>query len=554
MKQGEKDHLDYQRAKLRVTLVGVLMIAGFALVGARMGSVATTETTGGHNSVTTRGDSNLPVGWQGRSDIVDRQGRSLAMNMPISALYAQPQDLIEPILAAEALAEIFPDLDVERLKRDFTGERKFLWLKRQISPEQRQAVFDIGEPGLLFAQRYLRIYPNGQLAAHILGGVRFGVEGVRSAEIVGVAGVERFFDGWLKNPANAGKPLELSLDLSVQAAVEQVLGGGISMMNAIGGAAVLMDVQTGEVLAMASYPDFDPNNRPLPPAEGNPAESPLFNRAVQGLYEFGSTFKIFPVAAGLQDGLISTTTRFETTEPYMIGRYRIREISRIPAEMDVAEILRRSSNIGSVKIALTVGGERLAGFLGEIGVTSPSPIELAEAARVIPSSPGRWPDITVATISYGYGLTTSVVNLAAAYASLVNGGLRVTPTILRQSERTPGVRVVSEKVSRDVRAMLRAVVTDGTASFARIQSYSIGGKTGTAEKVSAEGGYDTNKAITTFASFFPAQDPRYVLVTTLDEAVESSGAKPRTTSGWTVVPVGAEIVARVGPLLGLRPG
>ena len=221
----------------------------------------------------------------GRADITDRNGRILATNLTTHSLYAQPHQMIDPDRAARELAEIFPELNDEKLFKQFTGKKKFLWIKRRISPEQQQAVFDIGEPGLLFGPREMRLYPNGKLGSHVLGGVSFGREGVRAAELVGIAGIEKAMDDALRDPGRGDVPLTLSMDLTIQAAVEHVLYGGMRLMNAKGAAAVLMDVRTGEILSLASLPDFDPNDRPKPLTEGDQADSPLFNRAVQGLYE-----------------------------------------------------------------------------------------------------------------------------------------------------------------------------------------------------------------------------------------------------------------------------
>jgi Cell division protein FtsI/penicillin-binding protein 2 len=263
------------RAEGRILVLAVIMICAFATVGLRMGTLAASEPE--EPRAQASGASIIAT----RADIVDRRHRVLAKNMDTHSLYAHPQQMIEPAEAARALAAIFPDLDAARLLRDFTGDRKFVWIKRKLSPEQRQAVHEIGEPGLLFGPREMRLYPNGPIAAHILGGAGFGAEGVHSAEIVGRAGLEKALDDTLRDPARAGSPLVLSIDLSVQAATERMLEAGMTLMNAKGAAAVLMEAETGEILSLASLPDFDPNGRPQPLTEGDPGDSPLFNRAVQ---------------------------------------------------------------------------------------------------------------------------------------------------------------------------------------------------------------------------------------------------------------------------------
>jgi cell division protein FtsI (penicillin-binding protein 3) len=401
----------------------------------------------------------------------------------------------------------------------------------------------------------MRLYPNGTLAAHVLGGAGFGREGVHAAEVIGVAGIEKYYDDRLRDPAQNHQPLTLSLDLPVQAAVERVLAGGMSIMNAKGAAAVLMDVQTGEVLSIASLPDFDPNDRPRPLVQGNAADSPLFNRAVQGVYELGSTFKIFASAQALDLGLVNPDTIIDTSGPMRVGGFPIGEFNRKNyGKISVSDVIIHSSNRGTGRIALSIGAERQQEFLKSLGFFKPVDFEMIEASGGQPLIPKRWTDLSTVTISYGHGLSSSPLHLAAGYAAIANGGRYVRPTLLKQDGPQEGVRVMSAAVARESRKMLRAVVTSGTASMGEVPGYSVGGKTGTADKPKPNGGgYYEDKVIATFASMFPADDPKYVLIVTLDEPVETSGDKPRRTAGWTAVPVSSEIVARVAPLLGLRP-
>ena len=536
------------RAEGRLLLLGIAFLAAFLTVGARMGVLASTEPAEPRTAAT--GASIIAQ----RADITDRQGRILATNLVTHSLYAQPQLMVDPERAASELAAIFPDLNEERLKADFTGKRKFLWVKKKISPEQMQLVHEIGDPGLLFGPREMRLYPNGAIAAHVLGGASFGREGVHSAEVVGVAGVEKTFDRWLRDPANGGAPLQLSLDLTIQSTVEDVLYGGMKLMNAKGATAVLMDVHSGEVVALASLPDFDPNTRPAQLRKGDPSDSPLFNRAVQGVYELGSTFKIFTVAQAMELGLVNPSTMIETKGPMVWGRFKIRDFHNYGPQLSVTDVIVKSSNIGTAHIAKEIGGVRQQEFLQSLGMFDPTAIELVEAPTGKPLRPKKWPEITTLTVSYGHGIAASPLHLAAAYASILNGGTRITPTILKRDKAEKGARLVSEGISAILRDMLRQVVVRGTASFGEVPGYSVGGKTGTADKPLANGkGYHKDKVIATFASVFPSNDPKYVLVVTLDEPVETSGTEPRRTAGWTAVPVGAEIIRRAAPLLGLRP-
>ncbi|MBM2291369.1 penicillin-binding protein 2 [Sulfitobacter pseudonitzschiae] len=537
------------RAESRLLILGMFFVCAFVVVGARMGLLSISEPM--EPRAYAPGASISAA----RADIVDRNGALLATNFETHALYAQPTHMIDPVAAAEKLVQIFPDLDHDRLVRDFTGKRKFLWIKKTMSPEQMQAVHEIGDPGLMFGPRDMRLYPNGTLAAHVLGGASFGKEGVSAAEVIGVAGVEKYFDNYLRDPDNAGKPLALSLDLTVQAAAERVLWGGMKLMNAKGATSVLMDVHTGEVISVVSLPTFDPNNRPRPAITGDPSDSPLYNRSVQGVYELGSVFKIFAAAQAIDLGLVTADTMIDTTPPMRVGGYPIGEFNRKNyGVISVTDVIMHSSNRGSGRLALQIGVARQQEFLKKLGFFEATPFEIVEAAQGKPLLPKQWTDLSAVTISYGHGLSSSPMQLAAAYSAIANGGYIVKPTILKQDVRSlQGERVMSAKAAADARMMLRKVVTDGTASFGEVPGYAVGGKTGSADKPNPQGGYYKDRNISTFASMFPTNDPKYVLIVSLDEPVETSGDKPRRTAGWTTVPVAAEMIRRLAPLLGLRP-
>jgi len=536
-----------QRAEGRLLVLSVFFLVAFSAVGLRMGSISVSVPQEPRSGGV--GDNILAQ----RADITDRNGNILATNIATYSLYAHPQQMIDPVGAAIRLAEIFPELDGEQLNRHFTGARKFVWVRQKLSPEQRQAVHEIGEPGLLFGPREMRLYPNGALAAHVMGGASFGREGVNSAEVIGVAGVENTFDEMLRDPINNGAPLALSLDMTVQAVAEEVLSGGMQLMNAKGAAGVLMDVHTGEVISLVSLPDFDPNERPHVLTEGDQADSPLFNRAVQGVYELGSTYKLFALAQAMDEGLINPDTMIDTQGPLKWGRFSIRDFHNYGPQLSATEVLVKSSNIGTARIAQMIGAERQKEFLASLGLTVPTPVEMLEASGSRPLLPPNWSELSTMTISYGHGISASPMHLAAAYASVVNGGTRIVPTLLRQDAPQNGPRVVSEEVSRISRDMLRQVVTRGTASFGEVEGYEVGGKTGSADKPRPQGGYYDDKVISTFASIFPASDPQYVLIVTLDEPSIEGLGETRRTAGWTAVPVAAELTRRVAPLLGLRP-
>ncbi|MCF6271910.1 MAG: penicillin-binding protein 2 [Rhodobacteraceae bacterium] len=537
-----------RRAELRLGLMSAFFSLAFIAVGVKMGMIALEEPV----EPAARAYATAIISQ--RANIVDRNGAILATNLRTASLYATPQNMADPLGAIDGLVRIFPDLDPDLLLRQFTGKRKFVWVKRKLSPEQHQAVLDLGEPGLLVGPRELRLYPNGAFAAHILGGTRFGVEGVRSAELVGTAGVEFQFDEYLRDPANDGRPLQLSLDLTVQSAMRQVLEGGMRLMNAKAAMGVLMEADTGRIISMVSLPDFDPNYRPDPPVSGDPADSPLFNRAAQGTYELGSTFKIFTAALAMETGIATPETLIDTQGPLVWGRFKIRDFRNYGPQLSLVDVIVKSSNIGSARLAMEIGAEEQKEFLGRIGMLETSGLELPAVRRAKPMWPSRWTEISAMTIAYGHGIAVTPVHLAAGIAAMVNGGLRVRPTLLDDyTPPTEADRVISESTSLALRDMMRQVVVRGTASLGEVEGYQVGGKTGTADKPAREGGYMEGKVISTFAAAFPMSNPEYVLIVSLDEPEETSGLESRRTAGWTAVPVTSEIIRRIAPLLGLRP-
>ena len=489
-----------------------------------------------------------------RADILDRNGSILATNLITNALYAKPNLMIDKQTAAKELVRIFPDLKLLNLINQFEGAKKFIWIKRKISPEQMQAVHELGEPGLKFGPREMRLYPNGRLAAHVLGGVRYGRQSVHSAELVGSAGVELQFDKFLQDELGSGDPLILSLDLGVQSAIGHVLQGGMQLMNAKGAAAILMDIHSGEIISMVSLPDFDPNDRVQKASKKNGSQSSLFNKAVQGRYELGSVFKVFTAAMALEDGIVNQNTLVDTSSPIIWGKHRISNYHRLPEELSFTDVIVKSSNTGTSRLAKELGGVRQKEFLTNLGFFESTGIELVEGKQITSQYPSNWSEISTMTISYGHGISSSPLHLAAAFASVLNGGLKVNPTLLKRNGTNKiRKRVIRSDVSQTLINILYQVVERGTASAARVHGYSVAGKTGTAKKVKPTGGYYNKKNITTFASVFPAEAPKYVLLVTLDEPVVLTGLKSRRTAGWTAAPISSEIIYRAAPLLGVRP-
>ena len=488
-----------------------------------------------------------------RKDIIDKNGVLLATNVKVNSLYAHPSEIINKEKVINSLLKIFPDSDKENLIKKLYSNKPFVWLRKTISPEQQILVKDIGQPGLYFGPREMRIYPNGTSAAHILGGTRYGLESVDSAEILGTAGVELFYNKKLSNEDNPLAPLQLSIDIKIQALVEEILENGIKLMGAKGGSVILMDSKTGEIMSLASFPKFNPNLRPRNLFKNDPSNSPIFNRAVQGIYELGSVFKIFPVALGLDTKLIETDTKFNTHNPIRISGRTISDHKYFGPNLTVEDIIIKSSNIGTVRIAQKIGSNNLKKFYEDLGLLDSTTLELPETKGTKPQQPKKWKNLETATASYGHGIAVSPVHLATAYSILVNGGVKIKPSIIKQTKPNMQTdKIISESTSKEVRLILEKVVTKGTARDSDFGGYGVGGKTGTAEKPNPiEGGYYENKVISTFASVFPISTGKFVMVVTLDEPENNFGSESYRYASKTAVPVAAKIISRVAPLLNL---
>ena len=488
-----------------------------------------------------------------RKDIIDKNGVLLATNVKVNSLYAHPSEIINKEKVINSLLKIFPDSDKENLIKKLYSNKPFVWLRKTISPEQQNFVKDIGQPGLYFGPREMRIYPNGTSAAHILGGTRYGLESVDSAEILGTAGVELFYNKQLSNKDNPLESLQLSIDIKIQALVEEILENGIKLMGAKGGSVILMDSKTGEIMSLVSFPKFNPNLRPRNLFKNDPSNSPIFNRAVQGIYELGSVFKIFPVALGLDTKLIETDTKFNTHNPIRISGRTISDHKYFGPNLTVEDIIIKSSNIGTVRIAQKIGSNNLKKFYEDLGLLDSTTLELPETKGTKPQQPKKWKNLETATASYGHGIAVSPVHLATAYSILVNGGVKINPSIIKQTKPNMQTdKIISESTSKEVRLILEKVVTKGTARDSDFGGYGVGGKTGTAEKPNPiEGGYYENKVISTFASVFPISTGKFVMVVTLDEPENNFGSESYRYASKTAVPVAAKIISRVAPLLNL---
>ncbi len=471
-----------------------------------------------------------------RADIVDRNGVIVATNLPTVNLYADTHKVPEAKEAAEKLTATLPDLKYDEVFKHLTSGQRFIYLRRNLTPAEQMAVNRLGIPGLSFEDSESRVYTQSSLFAHVVG--------VTDPDNHGVAGVEKTFDDAL---ATGQQPLQLSLDVRIQHAVHESLAAAIVRYRAEAGTAVVMDVRNGELLAMVSLPDYDPKSM------GTASKDSRFNRTTLGLYEMGSTFKLFTAAMALENGTARIGSRYDASTPIKIGRFTIGDFHGLNRMESVPEILIHSSNIGAAKMALEAGTDAQKAFLKKIGLLSPLRLELPETGT--PQFPSTWRDINTITIAYGHGISVTPVHVVAAVSALVNGGTLYPPTIIRRAagQMPPGTQVISAKTSEEMRAMMRLIVLYGSGKQADAKGYLVGGKTGSAEKTTVHGGYSENALRTSFVATFPVDAPRYVVLVLLDEPHGTKETFNFATAGWNAAPTVGTIVNKIGPMLGVFP-
>lgn len=516
----------------RLIVAGALFSAAFLVIGVRVidVSIFSNDAEPRYTRSITKSEK-----YTGRADIVDRNGVLLATSLNTASLYANPRLVLDPEQAALKLARALPDIDVEEIEKKLRSNRGFVWLRRHLTPRQQYAVNRLGIPALNFQREARRMYPLGPLAAHVLG--------FTDIDNKGLAGIERYFDKELRSRQ---QNLALSVDVRVQHVLEHELSIAMKKFRAIGAAGLVMDVDSGEIVGMASLPGFDPNQ------PGAIDKELRFNRTTQGVYEMGSTFKIFTTAMAFDAGTATMRSGYDATDPIRVARFVIRDFHAKKRWLSVPEIFMYSSNIGTVKMALDVGIKGHRKFLTQLGMLKPVRIELAETGA--PLSPNRWREINSMTISFGHGLAVSPLHLVAGVSAIVNGGVYRAPTLIRRKpvETVVGKRVISEETSLNMRRLMRLVVENGTGRNAAAPGYLVGGKTGTAEKVSGRG-YKKKALISSFVAAFPMHRPKYVVLAMLDEAKGTKETFGYATGGWVAAPVVGAVVRRIAPVLGLRP-
>ncbi|MBT3237537.1 MAG: penicillin-binding protein 2 [Rhodospirillaceae bacterium] len=517
----------------RLLVTGVMFMIAFAAIGVRLVDLAFFDRggdlrTASHAKAATTVTST-------RADIIDRNGVVLATSLPTASLYADPHDIMDATEAAQKLSEVLPSLNTAEIEMKLNSMGRFVWISRNLTPKQQYAVNRLGIPGLSFQYGEKRVYPHGPEAAHVLG--------LTDVDGNGIAGVEQYFAEVL---SKGDEPLQLSIDIRIQSILRAELIKAVTEFSAIGAAGLVMDVETGEVVAMTSLPDYDPNS----PASVSGSSG--FNRATKGVYEMGSTFKLFTTAMALDSGTVGLSDGYDTTDPIRVARFTINDFHGKKRWLSVPEILTYSSNIGTAKMALDVGTEGQKFYLERLGLLQQASIELPEVGA--PLSPSRWSDISTMTISYGHGIAVSSLQVVDAVSTLVNGGIRRPVTLLKQRSQIPiaGTRVLAADTSDRMRMLMRQVVTDGTGRNAGAPGYLVGGKTGTAEKL-MNGGYHKEQVIASFVGTFPMDKPRYVVLAMVDEPKGIKRTFNYATGGWVAAPVVKNVITRMATLLGVVP-
>jgi cell division protein FtsI (penicillin-binding protein 3) len=530
------------KAKARLVLAIVGFAGIYSVIALRLVMFATMSTAhGGRHSVSQDAVATA------RPDILDRRGELLATDVKSPSLYAEPRKLIDVDEAVELLTATLPDLDAKELRQRLSSKRGFVWLKREISPAQQRAIHHLGIPGVGFLTENKRVYPNGATVSQPIGLVNIDNQGI--------AGIEKWLDHQgLAALHMAGlatdrlqRPVELSLDLRAQFALRDELVKAREHFKAKAASGLILNVNTGEIVALVSEPDYDPNN----PREANDPDR--INRMTTGVYEMGSTFKILTVAMAIDDGKATLASTFDATHPLHYGRFAIHDYEPKHRFLSVPEIFTFSSNIGAARMALAVGVEGHKAFLKKLGQLDRLRTELPESAE--PLVPAHWGELNTVTIAFGHGLSVAPLQAAMGVAATVNGGLLIKPTFLKRTRAQAlaiAKRVIKPQTSRDMRYLLRLNAVKGTGTFANIEGYYVGGKTGTAEKV-VNGRYAKHKLLTDFMAVLPADNPKYLVLIMLDEPQPVPGTHGFATAGWNAGPTAGKVIARVAPLLDLEP-
>jgi cell division protein FtsI (penicillin-binding protein 3) len=520
-----------ETSQTRLVTAALLFALAFLVVAARLVDVAGFKA----------GESRLARGHAAeriepvRADILDRNGVLLGTTLEAPSLFAVPKLIKDPQRVAERLASILPDLEESEVAAKLASDKSFVWIKRQLTPSQEFAVNRLGIPGLQFQPEGRRVYPKGELLAHVVG--------YDDLDGKGRAGMERGFDEILRD---RHEPVELSVDVRLQYVLREEIARAVAAFSAAGGMGLIMDVNTGEVLAMVSLPDFDPN-QPID-ADSDAAR----NRATLGVYEMGSVFKIFNTAAALETRAASLTSAYDATKPLQIDRYTIHDDHAQKRWLTVTEIFEYSSNIGSARMALDIGIDRQKAVLGRLGLLKTPNFELPELGA--PLVPSPWREVNSMTIAFGHGISVSPLQMASGVSAVVNGGVLHPATLIKRpaGSAPAGQQVLSARTSEDMRRLLRLVVEHGTGKLGNARGYLVGGKTGTAEKIAGKR-YDHKELLSSFIGVFPITAPRYLVMISIDEPHGTKQSQGFATGGWVAAPAVAQVIGRMAPIVGIQP-
>jgi len=526
---ARKQAMETGRNRLLVT--GIVLSLAFAAIGVRL--VDLTVFQAGGEPRLAQIEPNPEVA-SGRADIVDRNGILLATSLPTASLFADPSAVLNAQEVADKLITELPELNRQELLGKLKTKSRFVWITRNLTPKQHYKVNRLGLPGLGFQRGERRVYPHGRLAAHALG--------LTDVDGRGIAGLEQNFDRALR----AGNRIQVSLDIRIQSMMRQELAAAVREFRAIGAAGVVLDANSGELVSLVSLPDFDPNE----PSSAGPETA--FNRVTKGVYEMGSTFKLFTAAMALDSGTVDLNSSYDASQPIKISRFTIRDFHAKNRWLSVPEIIVYSSNIGAAKMAVDVGTKTQRDYLDRFGLLRPAALELPEVGK--PLVPKRWRKINTMTIAYGYGIAVSPLQLASGVAVLVNGGRYVPPTVLKTvaGNSSTGKRVLSEETSELMRGLMRLVVTNGTGRKAAAKGYIVGGKTGTTDKLAVRG-YRKNATLSSFVGAFPMNAPRYIVLVMVDEPKGNKRTFNYATGGWVAAPAVGRVIQRMASLIGMAP-
>lgn len=528
------------QARIRWMVLAILL--GFGLVGARLVQLGLTETDS-----TIEGQARDVI-TATRPPILDRNGLEMAVDIRVPSLYAEPRRIIDVEEAVRKLRTVLPNLSESWLRARLSGDQGFVWVQRELSPSIEEKVMRLGIPGIDFITESKRFYPGMTEASHILGSTNIDNRGI--------AGIEKHMDSediaLLQDlglaRGNALAPVELSVDMRVQHVMHEQLIDAMTRYQAIAAAGAMVDIHTGEIIALASIPDFNPNE----PATALVKDS--FNRVTAGIFEPGSIFKTVTMAGALDSGAVKITDKFDARYGVRFGRYTIDDFHGKHAILSLPEVYKYSSNIGTIRIMQAMGKDNFRAFLSRMGFDSRVPFELPEMR--LPSVPKELSEVGAATASFGHGLSVSPLHMLTAYAAFVNGGNYVPPTLYKRSLADAQALyrpVIKPSTSAEIRYLMRLNALQGSGSQMNKAAlgYRVGGKTGTAEKV-VDGRYSSTKVTNFFGSAFPLDNPRYAMVIMVDEP-KAENPQSGTTAGWNAGAVTGRIVQRVAPMLGIAP-